>query len=128
MHCVFQLEELAEGGSLFVDYASVVDIAILATTRHPTGKDTAFHLSKTIMGDDYLSESQLIRYTFYVHPMIPWFTQFNTHLQWLHDCGTWHEFKKQTEYVLTIKVLWKSKFCAAGSNLPRNTRRRSKDH
>ncbi len=75
--------------SIYVEYASLVDMAILATTQHPTGKDSAFHLARNItrINDEYQ-----ISYLFYFYPMSPWIESFNTQISWLHDSGLWHEF------------------------------------
>ncbi len=85
---------MQENGSIFVEYASVVDIAILATSRHPTGKDTAFYLAYTLGGT--WEKDFTIAYSFHVNPMNHWFDNMDYYLLWLHNCGLWHEIIKRS--------------------------------
>ncbi len=85
---------MKESGNIYVEYGSVIDIAILATTQHPTGKDTAFHLAKNITS---LNEDNLVDFLFYFHHISPLFDPMNSLLLWLHNCGLWHEFIQRSK-------------------------------
>ncbi len=93
---------MQENESIFVEYASVVDIAILATSRHPTGKDTAFYLAYNLA--NYKSVLY-IHYSFYIHPMTHWFDKMDYHLNWLHNCGLWDEIIQRSRYNHVFKLI-----------------------
>ena len=72
-----------------------MDIAILATFRHPSGEDSAFYLAKSPFGSRVLSEENLVQFTFYFHPMTRWLKMFDAALARLHNSGVWNEeFKR----------------------------------
>ena len=91
---VMQLIDVLENDSVFLEYESIVDTAILATSRHPTGKDTAFHLANKPLGNIFAGH---ISFTFYFHPMNPWNERFDSLLRNLHNAGIWHEIIKRTK-------------------------------
>ena len=89
-----QLADVLENGTVFLEYESIVEIAILATSNHPTGLDTAFHLAMEPLGSVLAGT---ITFTFHFYPMNPWFERFDSCLSWLHDAGVWHEIVKRSK-------------------------------
>ena len=92
---VLQLIDVLENDSVFLEYESIVDFAILATSRHPNGKDTAFHLAINPLGNNILDGE--LPFTLYFYPLNPWFERFDSLLRNLHNAGIWHEIIKRTK-------------------------------
>ena len=89
-----KLKDVKENGNIYAEYGAVIDIAILATTQHPTGKDTAFHLAKNII---QLNEENMVDFLFYFYPISPLFEPMNSLLLWLNNCGLWNEFIQRSK-------------------------------
>ncbi len=105
-----QLEDVVENGTVFLDYDSVVDIAVLATSRHPAGEDSAFYLAKSPMGAKAMGEDVEQMFAFYSHKMSPWFERFDSKLGWLENAGVWLEEFKRAKYVNRFGAYLKKKY------------------
>ncbi len=94
-----QLSDVAINGSVFLEYLSMVEIALLATSRHPAAKDTAFHVAKAPLRSDLgAGIYSSIPFTFYFHPVNPWQARFDLYLGQLHSAGIWREEFKRAKY------------------------------
>ncbi len=82
---------MVENNTVFVDFAAVVDIAALATSLHPSGKDTALHVARSPWGRTHVlsEEASSLSFVLNFHPHSPWFRRFNSCLGRLHNAGIW---------------------------------------
>ena len=89
---------MAANGSVFLEYLSVVEIALLATSRHPTAADTLFHVATAALGPFLSGSYSSVEFTFYFHPVNPWQARFDLYLGRLHNAGIWREEFRRAKY------------------------------